>query len=97
MRNAQGWLEKNGKRLQFKLITNNGNDIRKAILAIAQDSWKQIGIDVRTDLVEWAVFIQERVNKLDFDALVLGWSMVVHRRNVLGEWFPRNTAVAELG
>ena len=74
-RNSEGWLEKNGKRLQFKLITNNGNDIRKAILAIAQDSWKQIGIDVRTDLLEWAVFIQERVNKLDFDALVLGWSM----------------------
>jgi ABC-type transport system substrate-binding protein len=74
-RNSEGWLEKGGKRLQFKLITNNGNDIRKAILAIAQDSWKQIGIDVRTDLLEWAVFIQERVNKLDFDALVLGWSM----------------------
>jgi ABC-type transport system substrate-binding protein len=74
-RNAEGWLEKNGQRLQFKLITNNGNDIRKAILAIAQDSWKQIGIDVRTDLLEWSVFIQERVNKLDFDALVLGWSM----------------------
>jgi len=74
-RNAEGWLEKNGKRLQFTLITNNGNDIRKAILAIAQDSWKQIGIDVRTDLVEWAVFIQERVNKMNFDALVLGWSM----------------------
>jgi len=74
-RNAEGWLEKNGQRLQFKLITNNGNDIRKAILSIAQDSWKQIGIDVRTDLLEWAVFIQERVNKMDFDALVLGWSM----------------------
>ncbi len=74
-RNAEGWLEKNGQRLQFKLITNNGNDIRKAILAIAQDSWKQIGIDVRTDLLEWAVFIQERVNKMNFDALVLGWSM----------------------
>jgi ABC-type transport system substrate-binding protein len=72
---SEGWLEKNGRRLQFKLITNNGNDIRKAILAIAQDSWKQIGIDVRTDLLEWSVFIQERVNKLDFDALVLGWSM----------------------
>jgi len=74
-RNAEGWLERNGQRLQFKLITNNGNDIRKAILAIAQDSWKQIGIDIRTDLLEWSVFIQERVNKMDFDALVLGWSM----------------------
>jgi len=74
-RNGQGWLEKDGKRLQFTLITNNGNELRKAILAIAQDAWKQIGIDVSTDLLEWSVFIQERVNKQDFDALVLGWSM----------------------
>jgi len=74
-RNRDGWLEKNGKRFQFTLITNSGNELRKAILTIAQDAWKQIGIDVRTDLLEWAVFIQERVNKLDFDALILGWSM----------------------
>jgi ABC-type transport system substrate-binding protein len=74
-RNKEGWLEKNGKRLQFTLITNNGNDLRKAILTVAQDEWRKIGIDVRTDLLEWAVFIQERVDKADFDALVLGWSM----------------------
>jgi ABC-type transport system substrate-binding protein len=72
---AEGRLAKNGQRLQFTLITNSGNDIRKSILAIAQDAWKKIGIDVRTDLLEWSVFIQERVNKLDFDALILGWSM----------------------
>jgi len=74
-RNKEGWLEKDGKRFQFTLITNSGNDLRKSILAIAQDGWRQIGIDVRTDLMEWAVFIQERVDKADFDALVLGWSM----------------------
>jgi ABC-type transport system substrate-binding protein len=71
----QGWLIKDGKKFQFTLITNNGNDLRKAILAIAQDAWKQIGIDVHTDLLEWSVFIQERVNKADFDALILGWQM----------------------
>jgi len=74
-RNKEGWLEKDGRRLQFTLITNSGNDLRKAVLAIAQDAWKQIGVDVRTDLLEWSVFIQERVDKADFDALVLGWSM----------------------
>jgi ABC-type transport system substrate-binding protein len=73
--NKEGWLEKDGKKFQFTLITNSGNDIRKAVLAIAQDAWKQIGIDVRTDVLEWSVFIQERVNKLDFDALILGWVM----------------------
>ncbi len=74
-RNSQGWLEKDGRPLEFTLITNSGNDLRKAILAIAQDAWRQIGVKVSTDLVEWSVFIQERVNKLDFDALILGWSM----------------------
>jgi len=74
-RNEEGWLEKNGKRFQFTLITNSGNDLRKAILTIAQDAWKRIGIDVRTDLLEWSVFIQERVDKADFDALIVGWQM----------------------
>jgi ABC-type transport system substrate-binding protein len=75
IKGPDGWLRRDGRRLQFTLITNQGNDIRKAILAVAQDSWRKIGIDVRTDVLEWAVFIQERVNKLDFDALILGWSM----------------------
>jgi ABC-type transport system substrate-binding protein len=76
-RNGEGMLEKDGQRLRFTLITNSGNDTRKSILAIAQDAWRRIGVDVRTDLVEWSVFVKERVNKLDFDALVLGWSMGV--------------------
>ncbi len=72
---SDGYLQKGGKRLAFTLITNNGNPLRKAILAIAQDAWKKIGIQVETDLLEWSVFIQKRVNQLDFDALILGWSM----------------------
>ncbi len=74
-RGSDGYLQKNGRRLAFTLITNNGNPLRKAILAIAQDAWKKIGIQVETDMLEWSVFIQKRVNQLDFDALVLGWSM----------------------
>jgi ABC-type transport system substrate-binding protein len=74
-RNKAGLLEKNGEPFKFTLITNNGNDLRKAVLAIAQDAWKQIGIDVRTDILEWSVFLQERIYKLDFDAVVLGWQM----------------------
>ena len=74
-RGKDGWLRKNGKKLQFTLITNSGNDIRKAILAIVQDCWRKIGIDVKTDILEWSVFIQERINKLDFDAIILGWVM----------------------
>ena len=77
-RNSEGWLEKDGQKLQFTLITNSGNDLRKAILAVAQDAWKQIGVDVRTGLLEWSVFIQERVEKADFDALILGWTTPIN-------------------
>ncbi|MCK5504396.1 MAG: peptide ABC transporter substrate-binding protein, partial [Thermodesulfovibrionia bacterium] len=74
-RNSNGWLEKDGKRFAFTLITNSGNDLRKSILAIAQDSWKKIGIDVKTDIVEWTVFLSKHVEVGKFDALILGWSM----------------------
>ncbi|MDH4028159.1 MAG: ABC transporter substrate-binding protein [Nitrospirota bacterium] len=74
-KNSDGWLEKDGKRFSFTLVTNSGNDIRKSILTIAQDSWKKIGIDVKTDIIEWSVFIGKHVNTGNFDALILGWSM----------------------
>jgi ABC-type transport system substrate-binding protein len=74
-KNSEGRLEKDGKRFAFTLITNGGNDLRKSILAIAQDAWKNIGIDVKTDIVEWTVFIGKHVNTGNFDALILGWSM----------------------
>ncbi len=74
-KNKDGWLEKDGKRFAFTLITNSGNDIRKSILAVAQDSWKKLGIDIKTDIVEWTVFLGKHVNTGKFDTLILGWSM----------------------
>jgi len=94
--NRQGWLEKDGRRLQFTLITNNGNDKRKAVLAIAQNAWRQLGIDVRTDLLEWSVFIQERMHKLDFDAVVLGWAMTTPDPDQYEIWHSRQTDPEEM-
>ena len=76
-RDALGRLSKDGVPLHFTLITNNGNDSRKAVLAVAQEAWKRLGIEVRTDVLEWSVFVNERIDKHDFDAVVLGWSMGV--------------------
>jgi ABC-type transport system substrate-binding protein len=74
-RNAEGWLEKDGKPLAFTLLTNLGNEVRKAVMVVAQNAWRRLGIKVETLIMEWAVFINERVDKGDFDALILGWSM----------------------
>ena len=74
-RNAEGWLEKDGRPLAFTLIANSGNEVRKAVMVIAQNAWRRLGIRVETLTLEWAVFINERVDKGDFDAVVLGWAM----------------------
>ncbi len=73
--NEQGWLEKDGQLFEFNLITNNGNLVRKAVVTIAQNAWRKIGIKCNTQLFEWAVFLEDFVNPGDFDAVVLGWSM----------------------
>ena len=72
---VNGRLEKNGKPFQFIIITNHGNELRKAIMIIAQNSWKKLGIDVRADTVEWAVFLKKYIDVGNFDAVILGWSM----------------------
>ncbi|MDH3257750.1 MAG: ABC transporter substrate-binding protein, partial [Nitrospinota bacterium] len=74
-KNADGWLEKEGKLFEFNLITNSGNPIRKNILSIVQNNWRNLGIKCNTQVFEWAVFLKDFVNSLEFDALVLGWSM----------------------
>ncbi|MBI5428434.1 MAG: peptide ABC transporter substrate-binding protein, partial [Nitrospinae bacterium] len=74
-KNAQGFLEKDGKVFEFNLIANSGNPVRKNILTIAQNNWRKLGIKCNTQLFEWAVFLKDFVNAGKFDALVLGWSM----------------------
>ncbi|MEK6710706.1 MAG: ABC transporter substrate-binding protein [Nitrospinota bacterium] len=74
-RKVNGAMQKDGKPLQFTLLTNHGNEVRKAIAVAVQDAWKKIGVEAKVDLVEWAVFIQKYINTLNYDAVILGWRM----------------------
>jgi ABC-type transport system substrate-binding protein len=75
MPGADGILQKNGERFSFTLITNNGNEVRRDIATLTQDGLKQLGIEVKVELYEWAVFLKNHINKGNFDAMVLGWSL----------------------
>ncbi len=77
-----GWIKgpdgirtKNGERFSFTLITNNANEIRRDIATLVQDGLKSLGIEVKVELYEWAVFLKNYINKGNFDAMVLGWSL----------------------
>jgi len=72
---GQDYVSKNGKPLSFSILTNNGNKKRADTATIIQQRLKSIGIQVNIRLVEWSAFIENFINKRDFDAVILGWSL----------------------
>ena len=95
-KNSEGFLEKNGQELRFNLISNNGNPQRKAILTIAQNSWRKLGIRCDTRLLEWAVFLKDYVNTGDFDAVVLGWGLSELDPDLYQIWHSSQTGPQQL-
>lgn len=65
---------KDGQRLSFKLITNQGNEVRKDIATLVQDNLRRVGAEVQVEIYEWAVFISRFVMKQEFESLVLAWT-----------------------
>jgi len=74
-RNSDGVLVKNGKPFQFTILTNQGNDVRLKTAQIIQQRLKRIGIDVKIRVVEWASLLSQFIDKGNFEALVMGWTI----------------------
>jgi len=72
---GDGILDKDGEKFTFKIITNNGNESREKTATILQRRFREIGIDVSITKYEWAAFLKDFVEKKNFDAVVLGWSL----------------------
>lgn len=75
--NNDGYRYKDGKKLKFTLMTSKGNKTREDILQYTQQEWKAIGVDVDVMVVEWASFIGNYIDKRNFDAVILGWSLSI--------------------
>lgn len=74
-RNSDGILTKNGKPFSFTILTNQGNDQRLKAAQIIQQRLRAVGIDVKIRVIEWASFITNFIDKRDFEAVLLGWSL----------------------
>ncbi len=69
-----GILDKNGKKFEFTILTNQGNRNRLKTAEIIQKRLKEVGIYVKIRVIEWAAFINEFIDKKRFEAVILGWS-----------------------
>jgi peptide/nickel transport system substrate-binding protein len=74
-KNGNGVLVKDGKPFQFTIITNQGNDQRLKTAVIIQHRLKALGIDVRIRVIEWASFVTNFIDKRNFEAVILGWTI----------------------
>jgi peptide/nickel transport system substrate-binding protein len=71
---GDGIVDKGGRPLAFTIVTNQGNDLRVKSGEIIQRRFKEVGVDVKLRVIEWASFLKEFINPGNFDATILGWT-----------------------
>jgi peptide/nickel transport system substrate-binding protein len=72
---ADGTLEKGGMPFEFTVLVNQGNTVRIQCAELIQRRLSEIGIKVKIRVIEWASFINEFIDKKNFEAVILGWSI----------------------
>jgi len=74
---GDGIIDKDGRAFSFTVMTNQGNDQRIKTAEIMQQAFKQVGIEMAIQTQEWSTFIENTINKRQFEAFILSWSLSV--------------------
>jgi len=69
-----GILVKDGKPFEFTVLVNQGNDVRIRTAELIQKRLRDVGINAKIRTIEWATFVNEFIDKRNFEAVILGWS-----------------------
>lgn len=72
--NDNGILDKDGMEFEFTLVTNQGNQVREDTSTIIQSQWREIGVKVNIQVMAWSAFLDQFINKKNFQAVILGWT-----------------------
>lgn len=70
---AGGIFEKDGKKLQLRLSTTAGNDLREQQETLIQQQLKLVGIDIRIDNTEADDLFNKRLPEGNFDIANFAW------------------------
>ena len=93
--NGDGILDKNGKPFQFTIITNQGNKMREQTALIIQARLAAIGVKVNIRIIEWAAFLKEYLDKHNFEAVVMAWTIPIEP-DLFDVWHSSKTKLGEL-
>lgn len=88
-------LYKDGKPFEFTVLVNQGNDVRIKCAELIQKRLSEIGIKMKIRVIEWASFINEFIDKRNFEAVILGWS-IPHDPDIYDIWHSSKQGKKEL-
>jgi len=92
---TDGILMKDGKPFSFTILTNQGNAERLKTAQIIQRRLKKIGIDVKIRVIEWAALLSQFIDKGNFEALIMGWT-IGQDPDIYDVWHSSKTGPKEL-
>jgi peptide/nickel transport system substrate-binding protein len=73
--NGDGILDKDGNKFSFTILTNQGNEQRKMACEIIQRRLRDIGVEMKIQVIEWGTFLKEFIDKKRFEAVLLAWQL----------------------
>jgi peptide/nickel transport system substrate-binding protein len=94
-RNGAGILIRDGRPFQFTILTNQGNAERLKAAQIIQQRLKDVGIEVKIRVVEWASFLSQFIDTGNFEAVILGWT-ITPDPDIFDVWHSSKTGPKEL-
>ena len=81
MLDAAGWTKgsdgiraKNGMKLKFTMITNQGNKQRESMLTYMQQAWNDIGVSATPSLIQFPQLVSQIVDIRTFDIFLVGFN-----------------------
>jgi peptide/nickel transport system substrate-binding protein len=95
-RGADGVLRKDGKPFEFTILLSQGNQVRTQSAEIIQRRLAEIGIQAKIRVIEWASFINEFIDKKNFEAVILGWTIPQSDPDLYDIWHSSKQGPKEL-
>jgi peptide/nickel transport system substrate-binding protein len=90
-----GYVDKDGRRFVLTIMTNQGNKVREQTGLVVQARLKDVGIEVKLRIIEWAAFLKEYIDKKAFEAIIMGWT-IPHDPDLFDVWNSGKTKPGEL-
>jgi peptide/nickel transport system substrate-binding protein len=92
---GDGIVDRGGQNFTLTIMTNQGNRVREQTMMVIQERLRDVGIEVKPRIVEWAAFLKEYIDKRNFEAIIMGWTIPMDP-DLFDVWNSKKTNPGEL-